>query len=99
VDTFVPNDTYLVGGKGVNNDTQTESESDGGVGIGVCVAGSEPKNGKSVMICTGANACGKSVYLKQVRATFLTESLSTNSLNDLKIALIIYMAQVSTDVP
>ncbi|TBU56560.1 hypothetical protein BD310DRAFT_960111 [Dichomitus squalens] len=59
VPTFVPNDTYIVGGAGIgvtfpDDETETESQE-------------EPHNVKnSVMVCTGANACGKSVYLKQV---------------------------------
>ena len=53
VDTFVPNDTYLVGGAGIgvapkdDNDNEVEDEQ------------SHIKN--SVMVCTGANACGKVV--------------------------------------
>lgn len=47
VDTFVPNDVYLVGG---------------------CAEGIERQHSasrRSVLLCTGANACGKSVFLKQ----------------------------------
>jgi Mismatch repair ATPase (MutS family) len=72
VDTFVPNDTRVVGGSGTDssfNDNDNASNSDG--------------DWNSVVLCTGANACGKvsqlnailfqfsspfqSVYLKQVR--------------------------------
>jgi len=57
VDTFVPNDTRVVGGSGTGSSF-----------IGVDDA-SDSGNGEwnSVLLCTGANACGKSVYLKQVR--------------------------------
>ncbi|KAI6114298.1 DNA mismatch repair protein MutS [Pisolithus sp. B1] len=50
VDAFVPNDARLVGGVGFG---QSFNAADG-----------LPSN--SVVLCTGANACGKSVYLKQV---------------------------------
>ncbi|KAM5533149.1 hypothetical protein V8D89_013197 [Ganoderma adspersum] len=59
VDTFVPNDAYFVGGAGIDvvlddDTTGTESEDEQ----------HHVKN--SVVICTGANACGKSIYLKQI---------------------------------
>ncbi|RDX49897.1 hypothetical protein OH76DRAFT_495372 [Lentinus brumalis] len=58
VDTFVPNDAYLMGGAGtgvaVDSDNSEYSED----------APQYAKN--SIMVCTGANACGKSVYLKQI---------------------------------
>ncbi|KAI6129695.1 muts domain V-domain-containing protein [Pisolithus croceorrhizus] len=50
VDAFVPNDARLVGGAGFG---QSFNAADG-----------LPSN--SIVLCTGANACGKSVYLKQV---------------------------------
>ncbi|KXN88301.1 hypothetical protein AN958_07760, partial [Leucoagaricus sp. SymC.cos] len=50
VDVFVPNDTNITGGAGATSLFQDE---DG-----------KPLN--SILLCTGANACGKSVYLKQV---------------------------------
>ncbi len=52
VDTFVPNDAYFVGGAGIgvvleDNTIETESED-------------EQRYAKnSVIVCTGANACGK----------------------------------------
>ncbi|MCO5598539.1 hypothetical protein L7F22_052636 [Adiantum nelumboides] len=52
VDTFVPNDCVLVGGKGVQE--------------GETVAHEPDHDGNSIMIITGANACGKSTYLKQL---------------------------------
>ncbi|KAI1793251.1 muts domain V-domain-containing protein [Ganoderma leucocontextum] len=59
VDTFVPNDAYLVGGAGIgvildDNASETESEDE------------QRYVKNSVVVCTGANACGKSVYLKQI---------------------------------
>ncbi|KAG6377088.1 muts domain V-domain-containing protein [Boletus reticuloceps] len=55
LDTFVPNDARLVGG----------------VGFGMCYEDGSSDMGveatwSSVVLCTGANACGKSVYLKQI---------------------------------
>lgn len=44
VDTFVPNDTHLIGGAGFNSDVaQTDNK----------------QQWNSVLLCTGANACGK----------------------------------------
>ncbi|KAK7048433.1 muts 5 [Favolaschia claudopus] len=54
VDTFVPNDAHLAGGSG-----------DRSVLVGD-EATNEAEEWNSVVLCTGANACGKSVYLKQV---------------------------------
>ncbi|KAF9013228.1 muts domain V-domain-containing protein [Cyathus striatus] len=51
VDTFVPNDARIVGGAG-NGSQIVDSET------------GDPWN--SILLCTGANACGKSVYLKQI---------------------------------
>lgn len=61
VDTFVPNDVFLVGGAGIDSYPDIHGEEDD-----LTSEGSTP--GNSVLICTGANACGKSVYLKQVRS-------------------------------
>ncbi|KAF8442923.1 DNA mismatch repair protein MutS [Boletus edulis BED1] len=55
LDTFVPNDTRLVGGVGFGM-----CYEDGSSDMEVEAAWS------SVVLCTGANACGKSVYLKQI---------------------------------
>ncbi|KAJ7761594.1 DNA mismatch repair protein MutS [Mycena maculata] len=54
VDTFVPNDAHLAGGSG-NRSMLVGDE-----------ATNEAEEWNSVVLCTGANACGKSVYLKQV---------------------------------
>lgn len=64
-DRFVPNDAYAVGGRGLGIQPQTRLSSSSN--------GNEPngerdtieENGCSIVICTGANASGKSVYLKQ----------------------------------
>jgi hypothetical protein len=52
VDTFVPNHAYIVGGVGMDGETDGERESDDGA---------DPLKRKkcSVVVCTGANACGK----------------------------------------
>ncbi|KZP31496.1 hypothetical protein FIBSPDRAFT_907696 [Athelia psychrophila] len=59
VDIFVPNPARLVGGAGngsyfpgYQEDTQERNDA--------------IVNWNSVMICTGSNACGKSVYMKQI---------------------------------
>ncbi|KAJ7016657.1 DNA mismatch repair protein MutS [Mycena alexandri] len=54
VDTFVPNDAHLAGGSG-NRSVLVGDEST-----------NEAEEWNSMVLCTGANACGKSVYLKQV---------------------------------
>lgn len=50
VSSYVPNDTYLVGGKEASNDTVRELETP------------HP----SMLLLTGPNFSGKSVYMKQV---------------------------------
>ena len=45
VDTFVPNDTYIAGG---THQLDVDGEQGGG-----------PEEVPNVVICTGANACGK----------------------------------------
>ncbi|TFK52577.1 hypothetical protein OE88DRAFT_1712112 [Heliocybe sulcata] len=59
VDTFVPNDTLLLGGCGTAGFSHREIESDDGTTT------DEDMDLNSILVCTGANACGKSVYLKQ----------------------------------
>ncbi|KAG1772449.1 DNA mismatch repair protein MutS [Suillus occidentalis] len=54
VDIFVPNSAQLVGGVGLGDSVESQAEGD-----------SLPIY-SSIVLCTGANACGKSVYLKQV---------------------------------
>ncbi|PCH37347.1 hypothetical protein WOLCODRAFT_167438 [Wolfiporia cocos MD-104 SS10] len=58
VDTFVPNDAFVIGGKGVGIEPVGISDE--------TASDSSRKESNSIVICTGANACGKSVYLKQV---------------------------------
>ncbi|KAI9058149.1 hypothetical protein FKP32DRAFT_1582301 [Trametes sanguinea] len=60
VDTFVPNDTFIVGGAGIGASIEETSSEDDGTETDAHYA----RN--SVVVCTGANACGKSVYLKQI---------------------------------
>ncbi|KAI0755181.1 DNA mismatch repair protein MutS [Daedaleopsis nitida] len=62
VDTFVPNDTLIIGGAGIG--VTVEQENDGNDEDEDSSDRCYVKN--SVMVCTGANACGKSVYLKQI---------------------------------
>ncbi|KAF9476534.1 hypothetical protein BDN70DRAFT_863087 [Pholiota conissans] len=50
LDTFVPNDARLIGGAGIGADPDRPDDA----------------QWNSVLLCTGANACGKSVYLKQI---------------------------------
>lgn len=52
VSSFVANDTFLVGGRGGEDDTDGNTAS--------------PKTGPSMMLLTGPNYSGKSVYQKQV---------------------------------
>ncbi|KZT11913.1 uncharacterized protein LAESUDRAFT_670086 [Laetiporus sulphureus 93-53] len=63
VDTFVPNDAFAVGGCGFGcdsnpDDINTRDESS--------VDNTVRREQNGIIVCTGANACGKSVYLKQV---------------------------------
>lgn len=54
VDIFVPNNAQLLAGIGFGDSAEPQTEVD-----------SLPMY-SSIVLCTGANACGKSVYLKQV---------------------------------
>lgn len=54
VDIFVPNSAQLVGGVGLGDSAEPRAEVD------------SLSMFSSIVLCTGANACGKSVYLKQV---------------------------------
>ncbi|EJD50894.1 hypothetical protein AURDEDRAFT_135210 [Auricularia subglabra TFB-10046 SS5] len=81
VDTFIPNDAFLIGGAGTGVAEEDDDEEDPEEEPPAHEAtGILEQKGRSVMVITGANACGKSVYLKQV-------------------ALIQYMAQVTSFVP
>ncbi|KAG9293455.1 hypothetical protein G9A89_009179 [Geosiphon pyriformis] len=85
VDVFVTNDTYIVGGKGVNKDedledaptSEMDEETDNSTSGGRDINYSDEK---SVMLLSGANYSGKSVYLKQ-------------------IAVIVFMAHIGSFVP
>ncbi|VDC00678.1 unnamed protein product [Peniophora sp. CBMAI 1063] len=59
VDTFVPNSITLVGGGGNGVYPVLRERSDETDEV------EENENVHSVMVCTGANGCGKSIYLKQ----------------------------------
>jgi DNA mismatch repair protein MSH5 len=52
VDTFVPNDILIVGGAGIGSYPAVHGEGDDLMSEGSV-------RGNSVVICTGANACGK----------------------------------------
>ncbi|KDR82897.1 hypothetical protein GALMADRAFT_220895 [Galerina marginata CBS 339.88] len=86
VDTFVPNDARLIGGAGIGADAEYPDDNE---------------QWNSVLLCTGANACGKSVYLKQiaviqVMAQVLFTRVSTReSVSKVQSAFMIDLAQVS----
>jgi DNA mismatch repair protein MSH5 len=62
VSQFIPNDTFVVGGAGNN-----ESDADPRLGLSSCQSSSVTHEGKpSMLVLTGPNYSGKSVYLKQV---------------------------------
>lgn len=52
MDTFVPNDILIVGGAGIGSSPAVHGEGDDLMSEGSL-------RGNSVVICTGANACGK----------------------------------------
>ncbi|KAF7298995.1 MutS 5 [Mycena indigotica] len=54
VDAFVPNDAHIAGGSGDRSVLVGDESTH------------EAEEWNSIVLCTGANACGKSVYLKQV---------------------------------
>ncbi|KAG9034813.1 MutS protein msh5 [Tulasnella sp. JGI-2019a] len=62
-DTFVPNSCYIVGGCGTNvaEGVDTSDEED----VQQDTEESQKHQKRSIVVCTGPNACGKSVYLKQ----------------------------------
>ncbi|KAK2732696.1 MutS protein msh5 [Myotisia sp. PD_48] len=75
VASFVPNDTYIVGGSGLGNEEINQ--------------GISPFNGDSrkpsVLLLTGPNFSGKSVYLTQARKQF--QSTFANDLQQVTFAL------------
>lgn len=52
VDTFVPNDAFLVGAAGLGSYPRAREDEDYSSGEGTLL-------GNSIVVCTGANACGK----------------------------------------
>uniref|UniRef100_A0A8H7Y3V9 DNA mismatch repair proteins mutS family domain-containing protein n=1 Tax=Psilocybe cubensis TaxID=181762 RepID=A0A8H7Y3V9_PSICU len=81
VDTFVANDAHLIGGAGIGANPNYPEDG---------------RQWNSVLLCTGANACGKSVYMKQVH--FISFRWTILLMHH-KIALIQIMAQVGCFVP
>ncbi|KAK0221916.1 DNA mismatch repair protein MutS [Armillaria fumosa] len=69
VNTYVPNDAHLTGGFYDLSELLSDSTR------------SSDKTWNSVVLCTGANACGKSVFLKQVQSAFMID------LNQVSLAL------------
>ncbi|KAK0535449.1 hypothetical protein OC835_002362 [Tilletia horrida] len=57
VDSFVPNDAYLCGRASPSSDLNSSQEQ---------VDEDQKEHGKSLLVITGANGSGKSVYLKQI---------------------------------
>jgi DNA mismatch repair protein MSH5 len=78
VPSYVPNDTFLVGGS-------LSASQEGELEI------SEASNGPSMLILTGPNYSGKSVYMKQV---FISKSHVFEALTKKQVALNVYLAQV-----
>lgn len=70
VPAYVPNDTFLVGGPGPSDPTNLkEAEAENHEvtrGVSQGTADSEALKGPSMLMMTGPNYSGKSVYLKQV---------------------------------
>jgi DNA mismatch repair protein MSH5 len=91
VDTFIPNDAYLVGGVGVGvHEAEQDAEQEETSG------GMLDQVGRSVLVVTGANACGKVRCLPhwtvvgKLITTFADQSVYLK-----QVALIQYMAQVA----
>ena len=69
VDTFVPNDILIVGGAGIGSFPAVHGEDDDLMSEGSV-------RGNSVVICTGANACGK---VKKPRSWFPSELMHASN--------------------
>jgi DNA mismatch repair protein MSH5 len=78
VPSYVPNDTFLVGGS-------LSASQEGELEI------SEASNGPSMLILTGPNYSGKSVYMKQV---CISNRHVFEALTKKQVALNVYLAQV-----
>lgn len=70
VAAYVPNDTFLVGGLGPSGPTVIQEVQPGNDeatrGVSQKIADSDALEGPSMLMMTGPNYSGKSVYLKQV---------------------------------
>ncbi|KAL1699469.1 DNA mismatch repair protein MutS [Schizophyllum commune] len=96
VDTFVANDTRLAGGLGAHvqmDSDDGEENEDGGRG--------KTEFMKPVALCTGANACGKSVFVPADSATLglvdkiFTRISTRDSVSKVQSAFMIDLNQVS----
>ncbi|KZT18625.1 hypothetical protein NEOLEDRAFT_1159406 [Neolentinus lepideus HHB14362 ss-1] len=77
VDTFVPNNTFLVGGCGSGGPSYRYTGSDDATTM------DEDTEANSVLVCTGANACGKTaliVYMAQ--SLFVPAASATLGITD-----------------
>ncbi|OXV09463.1 hypothetical protein Egran_02772 [Elaphomyces granulatus] len=68
VSSYVPNDTSLAGGPGWSSQLQTTNPRDA-----LQLSTAEPPEGPSMLLLTGPNFSGKSVYLKQIQSTFMVD--------------------------
>ncbi|KAL1736511.1 DNA mismatch repair protein MutS [Schizophyllum commune] len=96
VDTFVANDTRLAGGLGAHvqmDSDDGDGETEGGQG--------KTEFMKPVALCTGANACGKSVFVPADSATLglvdkiFTRISTRDSVSKVQSAFMIDLNQVS----
>lgn len=78
VSSYVPNNALLMGGHTVSVDTSTSS--------------SLPAPVPSMLLLTGPNYSGKSVYMKQVRS--VGKKFLNHNLTVIQVALIVYLAQI-----
>ena len=82
VSSYVPNDTFLVGGISEEGPNQDDLDDTSDV--------EETMQHPSMLLLTGPNYSGKSVYMKQV--SMCSRVLFALSVS--QVALIIYLAQV-----
>lgn len=89
MDTFVPNDAFVVGDYGAGVAPEDEGEDD--------TLGCDTRDRNSIIVCTGANACGKASSVRFcIRHTIYTGVLQSVFIK--QVALIQYMAQVSRHI-